>query len=1027
MEEMTSLIVKSYPSAHTYDYSMNKKYHNDIIHHLFELQVEQTPDSIALVFEETALTYKMLNARANQVASYLQNWNTGSHESVDVVDIDRKCASEQKYAVGPETIVGLFLERSIEMIVGVLGILKAGGAFMPLDPAYPQERLAYMVQDAQISILLTHQGLLNRLPAQNAAVLCMDTQWETITQGSTVNRPNETGSDNLAYVIYTSGSTGKPKGVLVPHRGVCNLAREQISIFDVAPGSRVLQFASFSFDAFVSEIFMALLSGATLHMVPQDSLIPGPDLFQLFLEQAITHVTLPPSILAVFPPTVQLALQTLIVAGEVCPDDVARRWIDRTRFFNAYGPTEGTVCATCAQYTIDTQKFTTIGLPIANVEIYLLDAYLQPVPTGTAGELYIGGIGLAYGYLNRADLSAKRFIPHPFSSCAGERLYQTGDLAAYQSDGSLVFLGRTDRQVKLRGFRIEPEEIEAVLNNHPAVQQSSLVLQEDASGDKRLAAFVVPAQKENDNHIKQTELWPSVAEYFIYDELLYFAMTHDERRNASYKAAINRTVKDKIVVDIGTGKDAILARFCVEGGAKRVYALEILEDVYEQAKACIQGLGLAEKIHIIHGDSTTIQLPELVDVCVSEIVGSIGGSEGATYLLNDARRFLKPGGIMVPELSTTKIAAFSLPSDLSADPGFTTQTASYVKKVFEQVGYPFDLRLCLKNLSPDDLVSSTGIFEELDFTHYIEPNYCQEMVLTVHKQARIDGFLVWLNLQTIEGEEIDILQEEFCWLPVYLPVFYPGVEVTEGDSINITCSGTLSDNHLNPDYRVNGCIMRKNGETIPFDYTSFHHQQLFKENAFYQEVFLDDAIKVQKYETPPGLSVDDLRSFLKNRLPTYMLPATFITVDTLPLMPNGKVDLHMLSRYEEAYEQPSATYVPPQTVAEQTLVKIWQEVLDLEKVGIHDNFFDLGGHSLLLGRVHDDLLSTLNKEVSIIDLFTYPTISSLITYINQGAEDQEENFQHSYDRAGTRRASSVQRQRQTKRKATHDQPGDQDE
>jgi natural product biosynthesis luciferase-like monooxygenase protein/amino acid adenylation domain-containing protein len=963
---------------------------------LFELQAEQTPDSVALVFQQTAVTYQELNARANQLAQYLRSGSGSPAE--------------------PDTCVGLVFERSLEMIIGILGVLKAGCAFVPIDPTYPEERLAYIFQDARVPILLTRQGLLQSLPGHKALVVCLDTDWQTITRESTVNLTSTTSAANLAYAIYTSGSSGKPKGVLVPHRGACNLARAQIGLFDVAAGSRVLQFASFSFDAFISELLMALLSGATLHLATQDSLLPGPALFTLFNEQAITHVTLPPSILAMFPSTLQLTIQTLIVAGEICPAEVSSAWAGRTRFFNAYGPTEGTVCATCAQYTGESQKASCIGYPIANVQVYVLDAHRQLVPVGMPGELYIGGAGLAHGYLNRPDLTAERFIPDPFSSREGQRLYQTGDLAYCQADGSIVFLGRIDRQVKLHGLRIEPEEIEAVLNKHHAVQQSSIVLQEAGSEHARLIAYIVPDQREQDAESKRTELWPSVAEYFIYDELLYFAMTHDERRNERYKAAINRTVKDKVVVDIGTGKDAILARFCIEGGARRVYALEILEDSYEQARICIQQLGLEEQIILLHGDARTVQLPEKVDVCVSEIVGSIGGSEGAACILNDARRFLAPDATVIPARSMTKIAAVSLPPDLLADPGFTRQTADYVEKVFAHIGYQFDLRLCVKHLSHVHLASSTGIFEDLDFTGYVEPAYRREMVLTIQQQAKIDGFLTWLYLSTIEGEEIDILQEEVCWLPVYFPVFYPGIEVSEGDSIHITCEGTLSDNKLNPDYTLSGYVVRESGESIPFQYTSYHHKHTFKSNAFYTELFPQNSIKVQRAsstDVPSDSLTDALRSFLQERLPAYMIPSTFVTLDAFPLTTSGKVDLQKLSSLGAPSARSSALYVPPRTVVEQSIADIWQEVLGLERVGIHNNFFDLGGHSLLLGRVQEGLLSALGRDVSMVELFTYPTISSLIDHINQGVEKDNEELQQSYTRAQTRR-TSVQRRRQSR-------------
>ncbi|MEH2199894.1 SAM-dependent methyltransferase [Nostoc sp.] len=335
----------------------------------------------------------------------------------------------------------------------------------------------------------------------------------------------------------------------------------------------------------------------------------------------------------------------------------------------------------------------------------------------------------------------------------------------------------------------------------------------------------------------QIELWPSLAEFFVYDDFLYYVLTNDRRRNDSYKVAINRLVKDKIVVDIGTGKDAILARFCVEANARKVYAIEINEKFYTSAKACIDKLGLSDKITLILGDATKVNLPELADVCVSEIVGSIGGVEGAVLILNNARRLLKEDGVMIPARSITKIAGVSLPDDFLQNPRFTEIPAYYTQKIFEQLGYPFDLRLCLRHFSKSSIVSTSSVFEDLNFTGIIEPEYSHEVNLTILKDARLDGFVVWLNLHTIEGEIIDVLEHEYCWLPVYFPVFSPGLQVSQGDKIEAICRRSLCDNNLNPDYQIEGSVIKKTGEKIEFKYYSYHYKKQFKQNPFYQSVF----------------------------------------------------------------------------------------------------------------------------------------------------------------------------------------------
>ncbi len=437
------------------------------IHQLFEAQVEHSPDAVAVVFEGEQLTYQELNAKANQLAHYLQG-----------------------LGVGPEVLVGICVEPSFDTVVGILSVLKSGGAYVPLDPAYPQERLAFMLEDSSVPVLLTQKKLVENLPPHSARIICLDSQWQEIGFHSKENPSRTVTPDNLAYVIYTSGSTGKPKGVLLAHSGLCNLARAQSKLFNVGSNSRILQFASFSFDASVSEVVMALISGATLVLAKRDSLMPGPALTGLLREEAITTITLPPSVLAVLPPEEFPALQTIIVAGEACLPDLVGRWASGRQFFNAYGPTEATVCATVGLCSDGSRK-PLIGRPIANTQIYILDPHNQPVPIGVPGELHIAGVGLARGYLNRPELTDEKFIPNPFSNEPGSRLYKTGDLARYLPDGNIDFLGRIDNQVKIRGFRIELGEIEAVLAEHPNVREVAVIDREDTPGNKRLVAYMV--------------------------------------------------------------------------------------------------------------------------------------------------------------------------------------------------------------------------------------------------------------------------------------------------------------------------------------------------------------------------------------------------------------------------------------------------------------------------------------------------------------------------------------------------------
>ncbi|RKZ51510.1 MAG: non-ribosomal peptide synthetase, partial [Candidatus Parabeggiatoa sp. nov. 3] len=437
---------------------------------LFEDQVAKTPDAIAVIFENQQLTYRELNTKANQLAHYLQT-----------------------LGVKPEVLVGICVERSCEMVIGLLGILKAGGAYLPLDPAYPKARLAFMLLDSQVPVCLIQESLIDTLPKTRAQLVCLDVEAKALSQYRSENFASDAKPFNLVYVIYTSGSTGNPKGVLISHQGLYNLAQAQVQLFEVQSNSRILQFTSLSFDVAISDIAMALCSGATLELVTQDSMMSSSELIHILCNHSITHFEIPASILRMLPVEKLPSLQTLIVGGETCSPSVVTQWSKGRRFFNAYGPTEGTVCATVFENTTGISTLP-IGRPIANTQIYILDQYLQPVPIGVPGELHLGGTGLARGYLNRPELTAEKFIKNPFSDVPNSRLYKTGDLACYLPDGNIEYLGRIDNQVKIRGFRIELGEIEAALAQHPFVTESAVIVHEASKTDKRLVAYLVPHQ-----------------------------------------------------------------------------------------------------------------------------------------------------------------------------------------------------------------------------------------------------------------------------------------------------------------------------------------------------------------------------------------------------------------------------------------------------------------------------------------------------------------------------------------------------
>jgi acyl transferase domain-containing protein/acyl-coenzyme A synthetase/AMP-(fatty) acid ligase/SAM-dependent methyltransferase len=456
---------------------------------------------------------------------------------------------------------------------------------------------------------------------------------------------------------------------------------------------------------------------------------------------------------------------------------------------------------------------------------------------------------------------------------------------------------------------------------------------------------------------QQLELWPSVAEYFVYDDLIYYALANDERRNQSYRIALQRMVPGKIVLDIGTGKEAILARLALEAGARKVYAIEMGDEAYAQAVAHIQHLGLDDKIIIVHGDATKVDIPELADVCVSEIVGPIGGCEGAAALINNAHRFLRPGGIMIPGRSTTKIAAARFPDALLPHPGFYQVPSRYTGKIFDEVGYPFDLRLCIKNFPRGNLLSNADIFEDLDFNRITPLEEQHDIELIIDQNSRLDGFLVWLNLHTIEGEVIDIIEHEYSWLPVYLPLFHPGIETKPGDRIVATITRSLCENGLNPDFVVSGQFLRSNGESIAFSCSSYHYKQQYKQHPFYAALFAEDPLGRR-----PGCRPGNLLQYLSE----------------MPLTAAGEIDRNRLAKLAQGSNPETAQQLPPGSEIAIQIAKIWQDLLEIPQVGVNDNFFELGGHSLLLVQAHDRLLEIFGPQLTLVDLFKYPTIAALV-------------------------------------------------
>jgi non-ribosomal peptide synthase protein (TIGR01720 family) len=665
---------------------------------------------------------------------------------------------------------------------------------------------------------------------------------------------------------------------------------------------------------------MALLSGAALVLIEEPAITDVPAFARYLEERNITAVTMTPRYLAALERHPLPTVRTLITAGDIADPATTLFYAGTKRVFNAYGPTEVSVCASMHRVDLEPDSYgpIPIGMPVANSSIEIVDRFGNLLPWGMRGEIVVEGPGVARGYMRPAASS-------PFTEGA-QRRYRTGDIGRWLPGGSLAFHGRIDRQVKVRGYRVEPSEVENALLRHPSVKAAHVA----AEGD--LLAYVSTRQS--------IELWPSIAEFFVYDDIVYGAMARDEKRNRSYRAALERKVRGKVVLEIGPGSEAVLTRMCLDAGACKVYAIEISPDTAARARAKLQSLGLADRAEVIHADIVDVTLPELADCCVSEIVGSIGGSEGAAMLINSARRLMKDPRCQTPARGVTRIAGIGFDGH-RLDLHFSEVAARYVERIFRQAGAAFDLRLCLKNLPGECILTTGDVFEDLDFREPVPMEGSHPIRLRVTRDGRLDGFLVWLRLTMdadYPAEAIDILESKGSWLPVYFPLAAP-IAAIEGDEVQASVVRRLASNRRNPEYLLDGWLVRDGRRVTPITYNAFHVAPCFRGTPFYEKLFADGSIPVM-----PEASAAGLRKFLAGQLPHYMAPAHFEFLDRIPINANGKVDRTALPSPHATNSETRRT--EPRNEMEAQILEVWEDVLGRSPLGVEDNFFAVGGDSI---------------------------------------------------------------------------------
>ncbi|BAY29639.1 amino acid adenylation domain protein [Nostoc carneum NIES-2107] len=1002
---------------------------NISIHQLVEFQVSQTPDAVAVIFQNEQLTYRELNQKANQLAHHLRT-----------------------LGVKPETLVGVCIERSLEMVVALLGILKAGGAYIPLDPTYPQDRLEFMLEDSQMPILVTQKHLIEQLPSlEKRQVVCVDIDCPEISQYITENLNNTVNSENLAYTIYTSGSTGKPKGVQIIHRAVVNF----LSSMREEPGLNqwdvLLAITTISFDIAVLEIFLPLIVGARLVLVSQEVVADGKQLSKILTESGATVIQATPA-------TWRLLLGAgwqgnkqlkMLCGGEAMSQTLANQLLEKGgSLWNMYGPTETTVWSMLYKVEFG-NNLVALGHPIANTQIYLLEEParrkndpLKLAPVGVPGEVYIGGDGVARGYLNRPDLTRERFIHNPFSHEPGARLYKTGDLARYLPNGNIEFIGRIDHQVKIRGFRVELGDIETALSLHPSVREAVVIAREDTPGNKRLVAYIVPKARLNDldslvpiNNFSTEQLqeWKQVWNASYSKSPEDWAGWNDSFTGLPIPAGevrewVDSTVerilslRPQRVLEIGCGKGLLLFRIAphcnyyvgTDISTEAIhYIEEQLRNDQENYSHVIVSEGAAHEIERLEPASFDT-------VIINSVIQYFPSVDYLLQVIEKSVKLIKPGGQIfigdvrsLPLLETfhtavqlnqaiASLSSYELQQivrerilyerELVLHPEFFPTLKQRIPRIShvqtllkrghsqnELIRFRSDIILHIDN---DVFLNIEPLCWDWDNNDISIPQICnflQQKQPKTLKIINVPNARVFLDVKAVEllasankpttigqlretlwqmHEQARIHPEEFWDISQYLPY-----------SAHITWS------ELNNPGTYDVVLHRKLKTTTQKTILVLPEQpfELKPLNAY-----ANNPLQVNEKSN----LIPQLRNFLKEKLPDYMLPSAFVVIDTLPLTPNGKIDRRALPKPKKNRPILTESYVAPTTLPEKHLTEIWSEVLGIELVGIYDNFFDLGGHSLLTVQLLSQIEKLMQVEIPLFYLLKEPTIAGLIKSID---------------------------------------------
>ena len=893
--ERERILVSFNDTDHTFDPEVR-------LHKLVEAQVNRTPERIALVFEDKHLTYRELNIRANKVAHYLM-----------------------KLGCGPEALVTVHMSRSPEMIVSLLGILKTGAGYVPIDPAYPVERLNYIIDDCNSHLTLT-QDSRNDF---HRSICLSDELGELFAEGE--DNPQTAGTeDNVAYVIYTSGSTGSPKGVAVSHRAIANRLLWMQKEFPLGHEDSLLQKTVFTFDASIWEIFIPLMTGARLELARSDGHRDSSYLVEATVQRQVTVLQLVPSMLRVFldEPKVNLcfSLKRVFCGGEALSIELKNK-VDQqlaAELHNLYGPTETAIDATHWDCSREYQGNSSvpIGTPIANIKTYLMDKSYEPVPVGAAAELCVGGIGLARGYFNRPDLTAEKFIPDPFGGRPGTCLYCTGDLAKYGADGILEYLGRKDNQVKIRGYRIELGEIEAALRQHPKVRDCAVIPHEETSGDKSLVAYVVGNQNVRppigDLKLYRLPNGMEIAHLNRNETELLYQEIFGEQNYLKHGVTLN---DGDCVFDVGANIGLFTLYVHSVCRNAKVYAFEPLPTTYRAFSANVSMFGLN------------------VNAYECGISKTSGTATFTFYPFNSAGSGMYADAEQEERVTRAfmenQAGGLSSYADQLLDGRFKTEThtcrVATISEIIEN-----------NHIKRIDLLKLDAEKSELDALNGIAEKDWGKIRQIVIEVLDINDHLTKITQLLEKNKYKYVVEQSKAFANTGLYHIY----------------AKLSDH---TEANTKGIRDETGAGSIPLGNKS--------------------------------PTAEDLRKYLKEKLPEYLVPSLYVMLNEMPVLPNGKLNRQALPSPDSVRRGNEVSYAPPRNAIEKGVAEIWGEVLGLDRVGINDDFFSLGGHSLLATQVISGIRETFQIEVPLRNLFENPTIAGFsLTVLQTLVEHTDSQF-----------------------------------